>query len=808
MYNVIAKYKDSYAIIDSETTEVEALYEKELLPLLYFGINIEGVSFNTEGCLVETTEIQEFTDEGIRGAQEQEDLEELEDLELDFDDFDEDEDETEDSDEQFEGLDDDELLNALNESYAYRDSVLGALGFEADETEDSDEQLEEDDYEDIEEEELYEEDEDIEDDEYDDSDFEVDAEEDDSDYIYDVYADEDEWEDDDIVVREESTVSKLYKLLNDEQVKLLKRYYLWYSQDLFINARKDTSLGYKDKNRLAIKQSQLNSLRNSGGQWYYAGFVDTGYDGGGYCTLGHKLRYMHVAWDVTVSDLEETFFGERYDKDIENLLDEESCIIFGIKCISDFFEVDSDCTQALQRAQRDSLKDMELMYSQYKDGVADEVVGSFGLMDTIVGIVEKRDKRGKLFGGKNFVPVFGKDGLVEFYKQFRQLNMPVPKSLIQEMRDNLVGWSSHKFAGCIRYPRYNKFTITLERVFGNDFKAIEKYLDDWNSSYDYYNKCQSNPVNDLLCVIFQYECCGYYKYNADTNKDEGGCSKTAKYYLNSLYRSANSKFLDISDYTLESVVKVVNTLDTLEKYKGIINVMDTDLYDYRSSDRVKGFYVDVLGKLNSDKLLRSLRIVPEEYRTTDKIEEYIKLAIQDIEEWREKQRLIKEQQRLKEEEEKRLKEERLRNQKSPTEKRLELEKSKLDTPAGDDEVIDFLLNVDVSKYKNSPEFSLACNIIDTVRKKGGGSASSKQMWHLKRLYTEMTGRDTGSEAKEKFDLSSPEYAEYKKAIEYMLSSTEESKIKNVCDTVNKTGTFTKRQKKYLDEALFMYKSQE
>lgn len=746
MYSVVSKYQGSYAIIDSETNEVEAIREKDLLPLLYFGLNIEGVSYNSDGTLQETKEIYEFTEAELNATSEDDDEEE-DDFDLDVD------------------YEDDEDLD---------------FEYEEDETGDGD-------------------------DDYDESDFDV-EQDDDNDIIEDIYEDEEDWED--IEIREESTVSKLYKMLSTEQEKLLKRYYLWYSQELFINARKDPTLGYKDKNRLAIKQSQLNSLRNSGGQWYYAGFVDTGYDGGGYCTLGHKLRYMHIAWDVTVSDLNETFFGENYDKDIEALLDEESCIIFGIKCISDFFEVDTDCTQALQRAQRDSLKDMELMYNQYKDDVVSEVIDSFKLMDEIVGTVKKRDKRGKLFGGKNFIPVFEKDGLVEFYEQFRSLNMPVPKSLIQELRDNLIGWKSHKFSGCIKYPNHDKFMITVERIFGNDFNKFKGELD------SYYSEYSISQVQALLCVILQYECCGYYKYNADTNKDEGGRSQTAKYYLNELYKKAEAGFLDIAEYTLSSVKEVSDTLSKLSSYKDrVTTLLDTD-FNYIKQFRGTSGYWDAkrsIKYLESIKYERvSIRSIPRGYRTLEKAVKFTEDLVTYFEslkrEHEEKQRAIEEEKRRKEEEEKLEKEEKLRKAELSKNEVLDMERGKSDKLAEDDEVVSFLLSYDVSQYANIKDFGLACSIIDTVRTKGG-IASSRQLWHLKKLYTEITGSETVGNVTEKFDLSKPEYEEYRKAIEYILKSDDNSTVKKICTTVSKSGTFTKKQQKYLDQAVFVYKSQ-
>ena len=105
---------------------------------------------------------------------------------------------------------------------------------------------------------------------------------------------------DDYYEEEESTVNKLYSHLNEEQIKLLKRYYLWYSQRIFDEGRKNArTLKINSSPRALQKQQNLNVLRNQGGMWAYAGFIDMGYKGADYCTLGHPLRYVHLAWDIT-----------------------------------------------------------------------------------------------------------------------------------------------------------------------------------------------------------------------------------------------------------------------------------------------------------------------------------------------------------------------------------------------------------------------------------------------------------------------------------------------------------------------------
>ena len=116
---------------------------------------------------------------------------------------------------------------------------------------------------------------------------------------------------------------------------------------------------------MLLLKKQLDSLK-SNGDWRYAGWLDTGGTQYGYtCTLGHPLRYLHLAWDITIGDIEECFFGEEYNVDYEKIIQSNHCIVFGSKCIGDFFEVDKECVAALRRTQTDSLKDMALLYDIY-----------------------------------------------------------------------------------------------------------------------------------------------------------------------------------------------------------------------------------------------------------------------------------------------------------------------------------------------------------------------------------------------------------------------------------------------------------
>lgn len=364
---------------------------------------------------------------------------------------------------------------------------------------------------------------------------------------------------------EESKVSQLYAYLTDEQKAILKRYYLWYSQRIF-NENKvgNNALTLKSSKKVQAKLAQMSKIRANGGLWHYAGFVDMGYHGAGHCSFGHALRYAHLAWDVTVSDIEDTFFGEDCSDDIEDIITSDACIVFGVVCISDFFEASPETVGYIQKAQRESLKDMERMLEFYQDGTIEEAKSSLKFMDYVVDKVRKSEARNMLLD-KEYKPLMNKL-LLQFYAQFREADMLPPKALVQEIRNNLVGWERTKIVGRLHPVNYTALHNTAEIVFGKSYKLAN-------------NELSGNGLRDILtyyiAVALQYEMCGIYKYNADTQKDEGGASRQAKTELSGLYSRIPRDFEISVDY----FNKLVSVLFKCEGMKNFIS--EYNWYNFR-----------------------------------------------------------------------------------------------------------------------------------------------------------------------------------------------------------------------------------
>lgn len=93
----------------------------------------------------------------------------------------------------------------------------------------------------------------------------------------------------------------IYEGMNEKQIEVLN------------NFTKFRSASHAQK-----EMAKILGNENLIDDWYYAGYVDTGKLGGEHCSMGHALRYVHYAAN---SKTDET-------------------IKFGIKCISDFFNID------------------------------------------------------------------------------------------------------------------------------------------------------------------------------------------------------------------------------------------------------------------------------------------------------------------------------------------------------------------------------------------------------------------------------------------------------------------------------------
>jgi len=348
---------------------------------------------------------------------------------------------------------------------------------------------------------------------------------------YDDYNDNeyDDWENEDFGYPEESTSSKLYALLTEEQKKCLQLYYLWVSQQIIQNGNA-VNLSVTPK-----KAQQLQDLRKTGTNWMYAGFVDMGYFGAAHCTLGHKLRYLHLAWDVDKSDLNETFWGTDFNYDsVFKAIWSDSAVLFGIKCVSDFFEISEEDRGKLMKVQRDSMKDMIELYGIYSKGNVDAYKDSLSQMSEAVERMVPTSAMYLLAGKTPLV----RPELLTFYKNFEACGMLPPRTLVKYIRDDLVGWETHKATGSLIGIPFDRMYEAYNFIQGGKCKGVV---------VDRVFKC---GLSSLTYPYFYSYICGLYGYTGTApNHEEGGRSKKVLADFKALKRNGDNCYNPLHNLT-------------------------------------------------------------------------------------------------------------------------------------------------------------------------------------------------------------------------------------------------------------------
>lgn len=365
---------------------------------------------------------------------------------------------------------------------------------------------------------------------------------------------------------EVSTVSALYKQLTEDQLAVLRRYYLWYSQRVIeiAGGKGHNTALHANTKQMKAKRDALNKLKKTGGTWAYAGFIDTGRHGGDHCAFGHALRYLHIAWDVEKSDIEEAFFGIRYNKRVEQVLEDEgnNAIKFGIKCVGDFFDVDPSYKKFLMATQRETLKDMGTLYNYYSDGRQNDVNSSFTVMDNLIKYVQQSTARNVLLGRPTVIDA----GTTQFYLQCRETGLVPPKSLVQLVRDSIIGWHTHKFTKMLGKIDVDFFIPVINGIFNGKFNNLISMIYDKPSKYT----TQYSLKRALKCYIdtyFMYKVCGEYEYTATKeSKDEGGASEPVRRELNDKYRTISRMLWSDIEYSVEYLTKIDTLFNLLSMF--------------------------------------------------------------------------------------------------------------------------------------------------------------------------------------------------------------------------------------------------
>ena len=194
----------------------------------------------------------------------------------------------------------------------------------------------------------------------------------------------------------------IYTVFNDVQRNLIVDYFRWRSKVLFDEAKQNRVL------RKSMKKAHLLAdIMGDAEDWYYDGSVDTGYMGGGHCTLGHALRYKHFAVSRSTN--------------VE--------VVFGATCMSDFFDLDKTLLDNISKAQDKMIKEIKvisyLMDSDRFGTYKEEYSELWDIMKHFKGRFKEKVPNGN--GWASFMGNFDAKGLpltrpmVEVYFKLRSL---------------------------------------------------------------------------------------------------------------------------------------------------------------------------------------------------------------------------------------------------------------------------------------------------------------------------------------------------------------------------------------------------
>ena len=144
--------------------------------------------------------------------------------------------------------------------------------------------------------------------------------------------------------------ANLYDTITIMQFEAIKEYFRWRSKKRLKEITKNTRL-----ERLPEKAALFASRYGDADDWEYDGCVDTGYFGGGMCDLGHTLRYEHYAYSNSTG----------------------RTIIFGSKCVSDFFGLEPKKIRDINKVQAEVLEEVKLIIFILETGKHKEYINKF-----------------------------------------------------------------------------------------------------------------------------------------------------------------------------------------------------------------------------------------------------------------------------------------------------------------------------------------------------------------------------------------------------------------------------------------------
>lgn len=132
----------------------------------------------------------------------------------------------------------------------------------------------------------------------------------------------------------------IYNRLNSNQKKAIMDYFRWRTKTYFSEICSSVKLEVSPE-----KVRKIAELADGANDWVFDGIVDLG-SKCGKCTLGHALRYEHYAYSPSTNNR----------------------ILFGSKCVSDFFNVAPAVIRQMDRVRKETFEDVKRTLFIYYSG--------------------------------------------------------------------------------------------------------------------------------------------------------------------------------------------------------------------------------------------------------------------------------------------------------------------------------------------------------------------------------------------------------------------------------------------------------
>ena len=272
--------------------------------------------------------------------------------------------------------------------------------------------------------------------------------------------------------------NNIYDFLNENQIKVIQKYYGIYTKFLFKRLMGSLRLQVSPS-----KAKKLIELKGSG-MWEFAGMVDMRVRGAATCELGHPLRYVYYAQNVTNGEI----------------------LQFGSRCVGDFFSIDDEGIKALSKVK-------EVMFNEMKELVAISYLnlykehylydcGDLGKFLFYIGI-DNLDKIEKY------------NSLLDMVRSFISVNLPLPMSLIEQINQSNISFedviSQLDLYGInvdmLEYLQKSSITI-ISKMFKNseqDIKNLIKKGKIKEGISDFYNFRSVSDLQEAINIWGQRE---------------------------------------------------------------------------------------------------------------------------------------------------------------------------------------------------------------------------------------------------------------------------------------------------------------